>query len=155
MLVLTVFSGIFGFFGLLFLGNLSNRVGRKRVYVGGCLLVIASAFPVFWLISTETFVFTLPGHLLATVGFCATCGPMGTLFSTGCSSGLRGAQRLFAALVWAMEQHRPLIPVVAPKPHFMGTFSQHGAKPEVVRFLLWLGGENFTVTENVASRKSS
>lgn len=108
MLVLTVFSSVFSFFGLLFFGRLSDRVGRKRVYVGGALLVIASAFPIFWLINTEVFVFMLLGYLLATIGFCATYGPMGTLFSeafdvrvryTGISLGLTIGTVLGAAFV--------------------------------------------------------
>ena len=47
------------FFGLLFFGRLTDRVGRKQVYVGGALLVIASAFPIFWLINTEVFALML------------------------------------------------------------------------------------------------
>lgn len=108
MLALTALSSAFSFFGLLLVGRLSDTLGRKPMYVGGSLLVIASAFPVFWLINTESFVPMLLGYLLATVGFCATYGAMGTLFSeafdarvryTGISLGLTIGTLLGAAFV--------------------------------------------------------
>lgn len=108
MLTLSLIASAFSFFAYLFFGHLSDIVGRKRTYVGGALLVAVSAFPVFWLINTEIFVFMLMGYLLGTIGLCATYGPMGTLFTeafdvrvryTGMSLGLTLGTVLGAAFV--------------------------------------------------------
>ncbi|WP_211296570.1 MFS transporter [Neisseria iguanae] len=38
------------------MGALSDKIGRKKVYTGGVLLMMAYAFPYFWLLETKSFV---------------------------------------------------------------------------------------------------
>jgi MFS family permease len=39
---------------MLFMGALSDRIGRKKVYVGGVIVIFAFAIPYFWLLSFRT-----------------------------------------------------------------------------------------------------
>lgn len=111
MLILTAIAAAFCFPAYLFFGHLSDRVGRKRVYMCGILMVIASAFPIFWLLNTQVFVLMLVGYLIGSLGMAAIYGPMGTLFSeafdvrvryTGLSLGLTIGTILGAAFVPAI-----------------------------------------------------
>jgi MHS family shikimate/dehydroshikimate transporter-like MFS transporter len=36
-------------------GHLSDRVGRRAIYLGGCIAAIALAFPIFWAIETRDY----------------------------------------------------------------------------------------------------
>ncbi|QEY24234.1 MFS transporter [Neisseria animalis] len=72
------------------MGALSDKIGRKTVYVGGTLLMIAYAFPYFWLLEAQTF----PMLMLATVVglgviWAPTTAVLGTMFSEIFKSNVR------------------------------------------------------------------
>jgi len=59
-------------------GWLSDRVGRRPVIVGGILAEAVVAFPMFWLMDTQTFAGALAGYLLMMAAFAANYGPIAT-----------------------------------------------------------------------------
>ncbi|WP_241199388.1 MFS transporter [Burkholderia multivorans] len=69
-----------------FFGRLSDKIGRKPVIIGGILAEALFAFPMFWLLNTQTFALALVGYLLMMTAFAANYGPIATflaeLFST-------------------------------------------------------------------------
>lgn len=72
------------------MGALSDKIGRKKVYVGGVLLMIAYAFPYFWLLEAQSF----PMLMLATVIglgviWAPTTAVLGTMFSEIFKSNVR------------------------------------------------------------------
>lgn len=89
MLTIVSIASVFNFFVLLLFGHLSDRLGRKRVYMAGNLLMIAGAFPMFWLINTQVFALMLLGFLLGTTGFAAAYGPMAALFAESFETRVR------------------------------------------------------------------
>ena len=60
---------------------LSDRVGRRPVYLAGALGTIVAAFPVFWLIDTRSTFLIFLGLLIGGVANSAMYGPQAALFS--------------------------------------------------------------------------
>lgn len=76
---------------VVFLGRLSDRVGRKPVMIAGCLLLIAGSFPAFWLILQGGYFVMFAGAML--VGLMLVCfmstepSTLPTLFPTSVRYG--------------------------------------------------------------------
>jgi MFS transporter, MHS family, shikimate and dehydroshikimate transport protein len=60
---------------------ISDRVGRKPVYIAGILYTAAMAFPLFWLFDTKSAVLIVLAICLAVVGLAMMHGPQAALFS--------------------------------------------------------------------------
>ena len=75
-------AAVVGFFVIPLAGHLSDRVGRKPVYLAGALLAAVSAFPIFWAIDTENtaliWVAVVVGWGLAA---CTMYGPQASFFA--------------------------------------------------------------------------
>ena len=69
-------------FAIPFYGALSDRVGRKPVYLGGAVFSLLFALPFFWLVNTEVTVLIWLAIVLALVGgHAAMYGPQASFFS--------------------------------------------------------------------------
>jgi MFS family permease len=78
---------------------LSDRIGRRPVYLFGALCGVALAFPFFWLVGTRQWIFVVLGFILArAVVTAAMFGPQAAYFAE-----LFPPQRRFAGFAFARE----------------------------------------------------
>lgn len=64
-----------------FFGYLSDRVGRRPVYLGGAIFIAFFAFPFFWLLETKVVGLIWLAIVLGLVGHSAMYGPQAAFFS--------------------------------------------------------------------------
>ncbi|WP_202618590.1 MULTISPECIES: MFS transporter [unclassified Ensifer] len=62
-------------------GWLSDRIGRRPVILGGIIAEALVAFPMFWLMDTQTFAGALLAYLLMMTAFAANYGPIATFLA--------------------------------------------------------------------------
>ncbi len=62
-------------------GILSDRVGRRPVYLSGALFLVCFAFPFFWLVETQVVVLVWLAIVLGMIGHAAMYGPQAAFFS--------------------------------------------------------------------------
>ena len=62
-------------------GMLSDRVGRRPVYLAGAFFIAAFAFPFFWLIETKVMVLVWLAIVIGMVGHAAMYGPQAAFFT--------------------------------------------------------------------------
>ncbi len=72
------------------MGALSDKIGRKTVYIGGVLLMMAYAFPYFWLLENRTFGSLVAATVLGLgVIWAPATAVLGTMFSEIFKSNVR------------------------------------------------------------------
>lgn len=75
-------ASVFQFIAVPCFGALSDRVGRRPVYIFGAVFTAIFAMPFFWLVNTQTpFYITLALVLAVAVGHAAMYGPQAAFFS--------------------------------------------------------------------------
>ena len=108
----TVLDGVllgsaFQFIAIPLFGALSDRVGRRPVYLGGALFLAAFAFPFFWLVDTKNTAAVWLAITVGLIGHSAMYGPQAAFFSelfgtrvryTGASLGYQLASPLAGGL---------------------------------------------------------
>ncbi len=68
-------------FAIPFFGMLSDRLGRRPVYLGGAIFIGLFAFPFFWIIETKETIYIWLAIVLGLVGHSAMYGPQAAFFS--------------------------------------------------------------------------
>ena len=72
------------------MGALSDRIGRKTVYIAGVLMMMAYAFPYFWLLQTRSFSMLILATVIGLgVSWAPTTAVLGTMFSEIFKSNVR------------------------------------------------------------------
>jgi MFS family permease len=69
-------------------GNLSDRLGRRRVYATGAILMGIVAFPFFLLLNTATFGFIILGTALIAIPHAMQYGPQASYIAEQFPTGL-------------------------------------------------------------------
>ncbi|TQM13386.1 MFS transporter [Pseudonocardia kunmingensis] len=89
MLVFVLVAMAVTFFALPVFGSLSDRVGRKPVFVGGVIAMGAMVFPWFWSLNSGSHVLAMLGYVLACVAFAASYGPLAAFFAESFETRIR------------------------------------------------------------------
>jgi MFS transporter, MHS family, shikimate and dehydroshikimate transport protein len=143
-------------------GALSDRVGRRPIYLFGAIFTLLFAFPFFWLMNTESIVLIVLAVVLAlAVGHAAMYGPQGAFFAelfgtrvrySGASTGYQLASifagalspliavALLAAYGWpavaiqlaVMALITIVAVVVATETHAIDIEAEHGAERQLI-----------------------
>lgn len=72
------------------MGMLSDKIGRKKVYTGGVLLMMTYAFPYFWILEQQSFTALLLATVLGLgIIWAPTTAVLGTMFSEIFKSNVR------------------------------------------------------------------
>jgi metabolite-proton symporter len=64
-----------------FFGSVSDRIGRRPVYLGGAIFLLAMAFPFFWLVETKSTALVWSAIVIGMIGHAAMYGPQAAFFS--------------------------------------------------------------------------
>lgn len=68
------------FFAIPWFGALSDRIGRRRVYLGGAIALALFAFPFFWMVDSKVSVVVMLAIALGLIGHSAMYGPQAAFF---------------------------------------------------------------------------
>lgn len=72
------------------MGALSDKIGRKTVYIGGVLLMMLYAFPYFWLLQSQSFFMLVLATVIGLgIIWAPTTAVLGTMFSEIFKSNVR------------------------------------------------------------------
>lgn len=72
------------------MGMLSDKIGRKKVYIGGTVLMMLYAFPYFWLLQTGSFAMLVTATVIGLgIIWAPTTAVLGTMFSEIFKSNVR------------------------------------------------------------------
>jgi MFS family permease len=100
-------AAVVQFFAIPTFGHLSDRWGRRPVYLSGALFIVLFAFPFFWLVNTQVNYLVWLAIILGLAGHSAMYGPQAAFFSelfgtnvryTGASLGYQVASPLAGGL---------------------------------------------------------
>lgn len=64
-----------------YFGALSDRLGRRPVYLGGAFFLLLFAFPFFWMLETQQTMLVILAVVIGLIGHAAMYGPQAAFFS--------------------------------------------------------------------------
>ena len=128
-------------------GVLSDRVGRRPVYLGGAVFLALYAFPFFWLVDTKSPGLIALAMVLALVGHAAMYGPQAAFFSE-----LFGTRVRYSGASLGYQLASPFAGGLAP---LIATWllQRSGGKPDLVAAYL-VGVALITVVSVYAARET-
>ena len=111
-------------------GALSDRIGRRPVYLGGALFLLLFAFPFFWMIETKQMGLVILAVVIGLIGHAAMYGPQAAFFSE-----LFGTRVRYSGASLGYQLASPLAGGMAP---LIATalLDQTGGKPWMVAVYL-------------------
>jgi MFS transporter, MHS family, shikimate and dehydroshikimate transport protein len=89
ILTILVISSVISFFAIPFFAILSDRMGRRPLYLAGCVLMGISAFPLFWATDTASFWLVLPAHVFGLVALSIAYGPQAAMYAEAFATRVR------------------------------------------------------------------
>jgi metabolite-proton symporter len=89
MLILVLLSMVLALAALPYFGRLSDRFGRRPVFLGGVIAMGVLVFPWFWSLNAGSFMLALIGYLAITCGFAASFGPLAAFFAESFETKVR------------------------------------------------------------------
>ena len=90
-------------------GALSDRIGRRPVYLGGAIFLLAMAFPFFWLVDVKSAVLVWTAIVTGMIGHAAMYGPQAAFFSE-----LFGTRTRYTGVSLGYQLAAPLAGGLAP-----------------------------------------
>lgn len=81
MLSVVMFSCVVAFLAIPFFGHLSDRIGRKKVILGGVAAEAVLAFPFFWMLDSGSNFMVFVAYALMMLAFSANYGPIATFLA--------------------------------------------------------------------------
>jgi metabolite-proton symporter len=89
MLAMVLASMVAVLGALPFFGHLSDRLGRKPVFLGGVIAMGVLVFPWFWALNSQRFGLALVGYVAICVAFAGSYGPLAAFFAEAFESRVR------------------------------------------------------------------
>lgn len=118
------------FVALPLFGRLSDKLGRKPVFLGGVIAMLAFTFPWFWLVNTGSYVAALIGFVVFCLVFSASYGPMAAFFAEAFETKIRYSGISFGYTIGGLAASAPT-PIVASY-----VMSQTGSYEGVAVFMI-------------------
>ncbi|GKV73783.1 MFS transporter [Pseudarthrobacter sp. NCCP-2145] len=100
------------FFALPLFGRLSDKLGRKPVFLGGVIAMLLFTFPWFWLVNTGSYVLALLGFVVFCLAFSTSYGPLAAFFAEAFETKIRYTGISFGYTIGTLAASAPT-PIVA------------------------------------------
>ncbi|GAA1365561.1 MFS transporter [Arthrobacter rhombi] len=93
-------------------GKLSDRYGRRPIYLIGVTAMLLFTFPWFWLLNSGSFVLALFGFVVFCIAFSCSYGPLAAFFAESFDTKIRYTGISFGYTIGTMASSAPA-PIVA------------------------------------------
>lgn len=112
MLSIVFISMAVTFLALPLFGKLSDRIGRKPVFLAGVIGMLVFTFPWFWLLNTGSYFLALLGFVMFCIVFSVAYGPMAAFFAEAFETKIRYSGLSFGYTIGGLAASAPT-PIIA------------------------------------------